>query len=68
MKDLINSKLKEIEHQYGVRILPAVNQAAEHEDLNRRIVIMTVRFIYARKCSDYLKPEGIRDVIELPID
>ena len=45
-----------------------LNPAAEHEDLNRRIVIITVRFIYARKCSDYLKPEGIRDVIELPFD
>lgn len=28
MKDLINSKLKEIEHQYGVRILPAVESSS----------------------------------------
>ena len=45
-----------------------LNPAAEHEDLNRRIVIITVRFIYARKCSFYQAHDGIRDVIELPID
>ncbi len=68
MKDLINSKLKEIEHQYGVRILLAVESGSRAWGFESPDSDYDVRFIYARKRSDYLKLEGIREVIELPID
>lgn len=68
MRELILSKLKEIEKQYGVRILLAVESGSRAWGFESPDSDYDVRFIYVRKQSDYLKLEGIRDVIELPID
>lgn len=68
MRELILSKLKEIEKQYGVRILLAVESGSRAWGFESPDSDYDVRFIYVRKQSDYLRLEGIRDVIELPID
>ena len=67
MRELILSKLKEIEKQYGVRILLAVESGSRAWGFESPDSDYDVRFIYVRKQSDYLRLEGIRDVIELPI-
>lgn len=68
MRERIKEKLKEIEIQYGVRILLAVESGSRAWGFESPDSDYDVRFIYSRKCSDYLRLEGIRDVIELPID
>ena len=68
MRELILSKLEEIEKQYDVHILLAVESGSRAWGFESPDSDYDVRFIYVRKQSDYLKLEGIRDVIELPID
>ncbi|MCD7823121.1 MAG: nucleotidyltransferase domain-containing protein [Oscillospiraceae bacterium] len=68
MKEIIESKLKEIELTENVRILLAVESGSRAWGFASPDSDYDVRFIYVRKRSDYLKLEGIRDVIELPID
>lgn len=68
MRELILNKLREIEVQYDVHILLAVESGSRAWGFESPDSDYDVRFIYIRKQSDYLKLEGIRDVIELPID
>lgn len=68
MKEMIKSKLEKIERKNGVHILLAVESGSRAWGFESPDSDYDVRFIYARKRSDYLKLEGIRDVIELPID
>ncbi len=68
MKEIIESKLKEIELNENVRILLAVESGSRAWGFASPDSDYDVRFIYVRKSSDYLRLEGIRDVIELPID
>lgn len=68
MEKLIQSKLKEIEKEYGVRILLAVESGSRAWGFASPDSDYDVRFIYVRPRTDYLKLEGQRDVIELPIN
>ena len=68
MREVILSKLEEIEKQYDVHILLAVESGSRAWGFESPDSDYDVRFIYVRKQSDDLKLEGIRDVIELPID
>lgn len=68
MRELILKKLKEIENQYRVHILLAVESGSRAWGFESPDSDYDVRFIYARRKEDYLKLEGTRDVIELPID
>lgn len=68
MKELIKSKLKEIELQFDVHILLAVESGSRAWGFESPDSDYDVRFIYSRKHNEYLKLEETRDVIELPID
>lgn len=68
MREVILSKLNEIEKEYDVQILLAVESGSRAWGFESPDSDYDVRFIYVRKLPDYLKLEGIRDVIELPID
>ena len=68
MRETIVSKLKEIEKENNVRILLAVESGSRAWGFASPDSDYDVRFIYVRKASDYLKLEGMRDVIELPIN
>lgn len=68
MREMIISKLKEIEKDNDVRILLAVESGSRAWGFASPDSDYDVRFIYVRDKSDYLKLEGIRDVIELPIN
>lgn len=64
---LVPQKLKEIEKEYGVRILYAVESGSrawgtcsEHSDFD-------VRFIFVRPKKEYLRLDSTRDVLEFPI-
>lgn len=68
MMYLVPEKLREIEKEYGVRVLFAVESgsrawgtAAEDSDFD-------VRFVYIRPREDYLRLEQTRDVLEFPIE
>ena len=68
MMFLVPRKLKEIEEEYGVRVLYAAESgsrawgtSAEHSDFD-------VRFIYIRPRKEYLRLDPVRDVLEFPIE
>ena len=67
MKELILSKLRQIEKDYNVKILLAVESGSRAWGFASPDSDYDVRFIYARPKNDYLKLEEVRDVIELPI-
>ena len=67
MMVLVPEKLKQIEQEYGIRILYAVESgsrawgtSSEHSDYD-------VRFIYIRPGKEYLRLDQTRDVLEFPI-
>lgn len=68
MKELIVSKLKQIEKDYDVKILLAVESGSRAWGFASPDSDYDVRFIYVRPYKDYLRLEEIRDVIELPIN
>ena len=68
MNELIVSKLKQIENDYNVKILLAVESGSRAWGFASPDSDYDVRFIYVRPENDYLKLEKIRDVIELPIN
>ncbi len=68
MKKLIVSKLKQIEKDYDVKILLAVESGSRAWGFASPDSDYDVRFIYVRPYKDYLRLEEIRDVIELPIN
>lgn len=67
MKELIISKLKQIEKEQNVRILLAVESGSRAWGFASPDSDYDVRFIYVRPAKDYLRLEETRDVIELPI-
>ncbi|MBR0440703.1 MAG: nucleotidyltransferase domain-containing protein, partial [Firmicutes bacterium] len=67
MKELILSRLRQIEKDNGVRILLAVESGSRAWGFASSDSDYDVRFIYARPAEDYLRIEEIRDVIEVPI-
>ena len=67
MRDLIISKLHEIEKQENVRILLAVESGSRAWGFASPDSDYDVRFIYVRNTGEYLRLDEPRDVIELPI-
>lgn len=68
MMTLVPQKLREIERDYGVEVLWAVESGSRAWGFESPDSDFDVRFIYKRKAKDYLSLIPERDVIELPID
>lgn len=68
MMEIIREKLKQIEIDYSVRILLAVESGSRAWGFASPDSDYDVRFIYVRQKDDYLRLEEVRDVIELPIN
>lgn len=68
MRDLIISKLAEIEKDENIIILHAVESGSRAWGFPSPDSDYDVRFIYIRKPEFYFKLEKTRDVIELPIN
>lgn len=68
MKELILSRLKQIEKENNVKIILAVESGSRAWGFASPDSDYDVRFIYVRPREDYLKLEAQRDVIQLPID
>ena len=64
MNILVPKKLQEIEKEYNVTILLAVESGSRAWGF----ASLDVRFIYKRPKNEYLKLNTDRDVIELPVD
>ena len=67
MKDQILQALEEIECREDVRILLAVESGSRAWGFASPDSDYDVRFLYVRRLEHYLRLEGRRDVIELPI-
>ena len=67
MREMILSKLNEIESRENVKILLAVESGSRAWGFASPDSDYDVRFIYVRPSEDYLRLEKTRDVIELPI-
>lgn len=68
MRELIISKLKQIEKEYNVRVLLAVESGSRAWGFASPDSDYDVRFIYVKPEKEYLRLEEARDVIELPIN
>lgn len=68
MNILVPEKLREIEKEYEITVLWAVESGSRAWGLASPDSDFDVRFIYKRTASEYLKLNPDRDVIELPID
>jgi len=67
MQLLVPLRLKEIEKEYGIRVLYAVESGSRAWGTNSLQSDFDVRFIYIRSKEDYLRLEQLRDVLEFPI-
>lgn len=67
MRELIISKLNQIENEYKVKILLAVESGSRAWGFASPDSDYDVRFIYVRPEKEYLRLEEVRDVIEVPI-
>ena len=67
MRELILSKLRQIEKEYNVKILLDVESGSRAWGFASPDSDYDVRFIYVRPKDEYLKLEEVRDVIEVPI-
>ena len=68
MLEIIQKKLDEIEQQENVKILHCVESGSRAWGFASPDSDYDVRFVYLRKREDYLRLEGIRDVIEWQLD
>ena len=68
MEEIIKSKLDEIEKTENVKIILAVESGSRAWGFESKDSDYDVRFLYVREPKDYLKLEGIRDVIEWQLD
>lgn len=68
MNILVPKKLQEIEKEYNVTILLAVESGSRAWGFASPDSDFDVRFIYKRPKNEYLKLNTDRDVIELPVD
>ena len=68
MNILVPEKLQEIEKEYGLKVLWAVESGSRAWGFASPDSDFDVRFIYKRKTEDYLKLDFRRDVFEMPID
>lgn len=68
MRELIVRKLRQIEKDYNVRVLLAVESGSRAWGFASPDSDYDVRFIYVRPEKEYLRLEEVRDVVELPIN
>lgn len=68
MQEIIQNKLIEIEKEYEVKILYAVESGSRAWGFESTDSDYDVRFVYIHKKDWYLSIDNGRDVIELPID
>lgn len=68
MRERILEELKRIEDAEGVKIIMAVESGSRAWGFASPDSDYDVRFIYVRKKEEYLRLEGIRDVIEWHLD
>lgn len=68
MNDVILAELKKIEEKEKVKIIMAIESGSRAWGFASPGSDYDVRFIYIRRPEDYLKLEGIRDVIEWQLD
>ncbi len=67
MDVLVPEKLAEIEKEYGVEVLWAVESGSRAWGFASEDSDFDVRFLYRRTAADYLALNAGRDVIELPV-
>lgn len=65
---LVPEKLRQLEAEYGIRILYAVESGSRAWGTHAPHSDFDVRFIYIRPRVDYLRLEQTRDVLEFPIE
>ena len=68
MRERILEELKKIEEKENVRIIKAIESGSRAWGFASPDSDYDVRFIYVREKEEYLKLEGIRDVIEWQLD
>lgn len=68
MRDRILKELQKIEEKENVKIIMAIESGSRAWGFASPDSDYDVRFIYVRKSEDYLKLEGVRDVIEWRCD
>ena len=68
MINVIEEKLREIEHAENVRIIMAVESGSRAWGFESPDSDYDVRFIYVRNARDYLRLDEVRDVIEWQLD
>ena len=68
LKKIIQEKLKEIEKRENVKVILAVESGSRAWGFESKDSDYDVRFLYVRKAENYLKLEGVRDVIEWQLD
>ena len=66
--EAIQNNLKEIESEYGVRILYAVESGSRAWGVASPDSDYDVRFVYVRPTMDYIRLDEPRDVIEWKLD
>lgn len=64
---LVPQKLKEIEKEYGIRVLYAVESGSRAWGTNSQDSDFDIRFLYIRSAQDYLRLVPYRDVLEFEI-
>ena len=64
---LVPQKLKEIEKEYGIRVLYAVESGSRAWGTNSESSDFDIRFLYIRPREDYLRLVPYRDVLEFGI-
>ncbi len=68
MRDIILSKLREIEETQRCKILYAVESGSRAWGIASPDSDYDVRFVYVRRSEDYLRLDSVRDVIEWQLD
>jgi predicted nucleotidyltransferase len=68
MKEIILQKLREIEHEHEVKILYACESGSRAWGFASPDSDYDVRFIYMHERNKYISIEGMKDVIELPVN
>lgn len=68
MRELILRQLSQIEKDYSVKILLAVESGSRAWGFASADSDYDVRFVYVRPKEEYLRLDEVRDVIELPIN
>ena len=68
MRTLVPRELERLEREHGIRVLYAVEAGSRARGIASDSSDFDVRFLYIRPREDYLRLEGIRDVLEKPMD